>query len=333
MTQTIAVIGAGAWGTTMAIHLAERTDLSIRLWGARPETVALLQETRQNQLLLPGITIPNTITITADPHAATEGASAWVIATPTAYLRTTLERFRGLANPRVRAISLTKGIETETFERPTQIINHMLGITETMVLSGPSHAEEVARGMPTSVVVASHRAELAGWAQHLFGTDRFRVYTNGDPIGVEFAGALKNVIGIAAGVCDGLGFGDNAKAALLTRGIVEMTRFGVTHGAEPATFMGLAGMGDLITTCFSPHGRNRRLGERLARGEALDTILAGPQVAEGVNTAKSVHERSRQMNVEMPIMRAVYELVYKGRSAQSIVHDLMTRRQRDEDRF
>src|SRR5205807_3600302 len=182
-------------------------------------------------------------------------------------------------------LSLAKGLENGTFLRPTEILRQVLGVHRVAVLSGPSHAEEVGRGLPTTVVAASTDLELARWIQQRFTTDRFRVYTNLDPVGVELGGALKNVIGIAAGISDGLGFGDNAKAALLTRGLVEMTRFGVAHGAEAETFAGLAGMGDLITTCMSRHGRNRHVGERLGRGEKIAAILASmSMVAEGVYT-------------------------------------------------
>jgi glycerol-3-phosphate dehydrogenase (NAD(P)+) len=184
--------------------------------------------------------------------------------------------------------------------------------------------------MPTSVVVAASDLGLAMWMQQRFGTDRFRVYTNADLVGVELAGALKNVIGIAAGVCDGLGFGDNAKAALLTRGMVEMTRFGVSLGAESATFAGLAGIGDLITTCFSPHGRNRRVGYRLGMGEPLADVLAGPQVAEGVFTSKSVFERVTRMGIDAPIMTGVYQMLHEGKPPLAVVQELMTRRQKDE---
>jgi glycerol-3-phosphate dehydrogenase (NAD(P)+) len=166
--------------------------------------------------------------------------------------------------------------------------------------------------------------------QRQFGTERFRVYTNADAVGVELAGALKNVIGIAAGICDGLGFGDNAKAALLTRGLVEMTRFGVAHGAEAATFAGLAGMGDLITTCFSPHGRNRRVGDRLGKGESIADVLAGPQVAEGVYSARSVFERTQRLELEAPIMTAVYQVLYEGKPPRAAVQELMTRQLKDE---
>jgi glycerol-3-phosphate dehydrogenase (NAD(P)+) len=200
-----------------------------------------------------------------------------------------------------------------------------------VALSGPSHAEEVARGMPTSVVVAGPDSALTAGVQAMFLTDRFRVYTNPDLVGVELAGALKNVIGIAAGICDGLGFGDNAKSALVTRGLVELTRFGLALGAEPDTFQGLAGVGDLITTCFSPHGRNRRVGERLGRGETLAQIQATmPAVAEGVTTARSVHERTRPMGLEMPITTVVYRILYEGLPPAQSVTELMTRRSGSE---
>jgi glycerol-3-phosphate dehydrogenase (NAD(P)+) len=218
-----------------------------------------------------------------------------------------------------------------TFRRPSEIIAEVLGTERVVALSGPSHAEEVARGMPTSVVVAGAEAALTAWVQGLFLTDRFRVYTNQDLVGVELSGALKNVIGIAAGVGDGLGLGDNAKSALLTRGLVEMTRFGLALGAEPDTFQGLAGVGDLITTCFSPHGRNRKVGERLGRGEPLAQIQASmPAVAEGVTTAKSVHDRTRPMGLEMPITTVVYRILYADLSPADGVTELMTRRSGSE---
>ena len=185
-------------------------------------------------------------------------------------------------------------------------------------------------GLPTSVVLAATDMSLAQHIQEQFGSERFRVYTNSDCLGVELAGALKNVLGIAGGICDGLGFGDNAKAALLTRGIVEMTRFGVAHGADSATFAGLAGVGDLIATCFSPHGRNRRVGYRLGRGELLADVLGGPQVAEGVSTSRAVFERAKRMDLDVPIMTAVYEVLHQGKSPLAAVQELMTRSQKTE---
>jgi glycerol-3-phosphate dehydrogenase (NAD(P)+) len=230
-----------------------------------------------------------------------------------------------------RVLSLSKGIENDTFCRPTEILHELLGVTHLAVLSGPSHAEEVSRGLPTSVVAASRDPELASWVQHHFSTDRFRVYTNLDLIGVELAGALKNVIGIAAGIGDGLGLGDNSKAALLTRGLVEITRFGVAFGAERQTFGGLAGLGDLITTCMSEHGRNRAVGKRLGRGEKLADILAGmSMVAEGVATTRSVYQRACQMNIPMPITTEVYRVLNEDKDPQAAVVDLMLREPRGE---
>lgn len=325
MSTTFTVLGSGGWGTAVACLLAQNPDHRVTLWSAHPEHAALLSAARENTRLLPGIKLPDSLRIEFDAAAAVEGADCWVTAVPTAYLRTTLQRFSGLCRPGVPVVSLTKGLEVTTFRRPSEIICDVLGTERVAVLSGPSHAEEVARGGPTSLAVAAPDGGLAMWVQQRFGTDRFRVYTNNDLVGVELAGALKNVIGIAAGVCDGLGFGDNAKAALLTRGLVEMTRFGVAHGAEPATFSGLTGVGDLITTCFSPHGRNRRVGYRLGRGEPLAEVLAGPQVAEGVYTSRSVFERATRSGIEAPIMTGVYEVLHNGKPPLAAVQDLMSR--------
>lgn len=327
---TFAVIGGGGWGTAVALLLTQHPSHRVRLWCARAESARALCESRRNERLLPGIPFPPELLVTADEAEAVDGADCWIVAVPTAFLRPTLARFSGLRKADVPVVSLTKGIEVTTFRRPSEVIAETLGTSNIAVLSGPSHAEEVARQMPTSVVIAAEDMSLAVWTQQKFGTDRFRVYTNTDLVGVELAGALKNVIGIAAGVCDGLGFGDNAKAALLTRGVVEMTRFGVAHGAEPATFAGLAGVGDLITTCFSPHGRNRRVGLRLGKGEALADVLAGPQVAEGVYTSRSVYDRVRRTDLDAPIMTGVYELLHEGKSPAAVVQDLLARRQRHE---
>jgi glycerol-3-phosphate dehydrogenase (NAD(P)+) len=326
---TFAVLGSGGWGTAIAILLAQDPGHRVRLWSAHPDNAAKLRESRENTRLLPGVRIPDSVQITGDPDEAVVTADCWVTAIPTTHLRATLTRFVAARTRDVPVVSLTKGLEITTFQRPSEIVQELFKTENVAVLSGPSHAEEVARGLPTSVVVAAEGG-LAAWVQQRFGTDRFRVYTNGDLVGVELAGALKNVIGIAAGVCDGLGFGDNAKAALLTRGLVEMTRFGVACGAEPATFQGLAGMGDLITTCFSPHGRNRRVGYRLGKGEPLADVLAGPQIAEGVFTSRSVHERTARSGIEAPIMTAVYQLLHEGKAPRAAVQDLMTRSQKHE---
>jgi glycerol-3-phosphate dehydrogenase (NAD(P)+) len=330
MPVTFAVLGSGGWGTAIAILLAQNPAHQVRLWSAHPEAAARLNEQRENVRLLPGVRIPEDVKVTDDPAEAIASADCCVVAIPTAFLRQTIARFPPVLTADVPVISLTKGLEVGTFRRPSEIIGETLGTERLAVLSGPSHAEEVAHGMPTSVVVAANDPALGVWAQEKFGTDRFRVYTNSDLLGVELSGALKNVIGIAAGVCDGLGFGDNAKAALLTRGMVEMTRVGVALGAEAATFAGLAGIGDLITTCFSPHGRNRRVGYRLGKGEPLDAVIAGPQVAEGVYTSRSIFERVTRMGIDAPIMTGVYRILYEGKSPLATVQELMTRKQREE---
>jgi glycerol-3-phosphate dehydrogenase (NAD(P)+) len=304
MPSTFAILGAGAWGTAIALILAQDDDHRVTLWSARPESIHL----------------------TTDIADAARGADLLVAAIPTIHLRDALLRVRTSLPGDRPYLSLAKGLENVTFQRPSEVLADVLGARRVAVLSGPSHAEEVARGLPTSVVVASDDLELARWVQRHFSTDRFRVYTNLDVIGVELAGALKNVIGIAAGIGDGLGFGDNAKAALLTRGLVEITRFAVALGAEPQTFAGLAGMGDLITTCISRHGRNRHVGECLGRGERLPDILARMKmVAEGVWTTRSVYERALRMGIHMPITTEVYRVLYENKHPLQAVNDLMLR--------
>jgi glycerol-3-phosphate dehydrogenase (NAD(P)+) len=340
-STTFAVLGDGAWGSTVALLLAGEPTHRVRLWSARADNGRLLQKHRENIHLLPGVAIPETVELTMDVRAAVADADVWVSAIPTVHLRPVLLRIRSdLAvgaggsptAPVPPIVSLTKGIETGTFLRPSEILREVLGAQHVVVLSGPSHAEEVSRGMPTSVVAASTDEELACRVQRYFQADaRLRVYTNLDPIGVELGGALKNIIGLAAGACDGLGYGDNARAALLTRGLAEMTRFGVALGAEAATFAGLAGLGDLITTCYSPHGRNRLVGERLAKGETLSAILASmSKVAEGVTTTRAVHERAIRMGIDMPITAEVYRVLYEGKKLRAAFNDLMLRAPRRE---
>jgi glycerol-3-phosphate dehydrogenase (NAD(P)+) len=320
------ILGSGGWGTAVALVLAEKAEHRVRLWSARPENARALARDRENVDLLPGVPIPAAVLLTGDIHEAVADTDLLIAAVPTIYLRPTLARVAGALPPHAPVLSLVKGIENETFLRPTEVLRQLTGPRRLAVLSGPSHAEEVSRRLPATVVVASSDLDLARWIQQAFSTDRFRVYTNLDVVGVEMAGALKNVIGIAAGISDGLGLGDNAKAALLTRGLAEMTRFGVALGAEPQTFAGLAGMGDLITTCMSRHGRNRHVGERLARGQRLRDILAGMKtVAEGVYTARSVHERATRTGIAMPISEAVYQVLYEDKDPSAAVSELMLR--------
>ena len=337
MPIKFAVLGAGAWGTAIAVLLSRRSDHQVVLWTAHEDFAEGLRIRRENAQFLPGVPIPAEVEVTADVRRAADQADLWVAAVPTVYLRKKLEdvivpRLADRLPPRCPVVSLAKGVEKKTFLRPTEILRDVLGVTDLAVLSGPSHAEEVSKGLPTSVVAASEDDDLARRVQRHFSTAHFRVYSNPDLVGVELGGALKNVIGIAAGISDGLGFGDNAKSALLTRGVVEMARFGVAHGARYETFFGLAGVGDLITTCVSRHGRNRAVGERLGKGEKLADILGSmnKMVAEGVFTAQSVYERSRVMGIDMPITAEVYRVLYEDKDPRAAVTDLMTREPRGE---
>jgi glycerol-3-phosphate dehydrogenase (NAD(P)+) len=331
MPTHFAILGAGAWGTAISLVLAPQSQNRVSLWSARPEHARVLHERRENVRLLPGVPIPPAVRLTTDIAEAAAGADLLIAAIPTVHLRATLTRHAAALPADRPYLSLAKGLEIDTFLRPTEILRNVLGVQHLAVLSGPSHAEEVGRGLPTTVVAASTDLDLACWIQRHFNTDRFRVYTNLDVIGVELAGALKNVIGIAAGISDGLGFGDNAKAALLTRGLAEMARFGVALGAELQTFYGLAGMGDLITTCMSRHGRNRHVGERLARGDKPEAILGDmTMVAEGVYTARSLHEKTGRMGLSMPISEEVYRVLYEGKDPRAAVNDLMLRQPKSE---
>jgi glycerol-3-phosphate dehydrogenase (NAD(P)+) len=331
MPTRFAILGDGAWGTAIALLLAQDPNHRAVLWSACAENAALLRERRENVTFLPGVPIPPAVELTTDIQAAIADADLWVSAIPTVYLRATLQPLASVLPVNRPVLSLSKGVENGTFLRPTEILEQVLGPRPTAVLSGPSHAEEVSRGLPTSVVVASADYDLARWVQQRCSSDRFRVYTNPDVIGVELGGALKNVIGIAAGISDGLSFGDNTKSALLTRGVAEMARFGVALGAEHETFFGLAGIGDLITTCVSRHGRNRAVGQRLGKGEKLAAILSSMKmVAEGVYTTRSVHDRAQRMGLDLPITREVYRVLYEDKDPRTAVSDLMLRRPKAE---
>ena len=322
----VTILGDGAMGTASAMLVASKPEHTVSIWSAFPDQARAMQASRENAKFLPGVRIPENVSVTADVSVAVAGAEFFIAAIPTVYLRKTLAGIRTAVPADRPIVSIIKGIENETFERPSQIIVDVLGPHPVVVLSGPSHAEEISRNLPASVVAASDDLSLARQVQALFTTPRFRVYTNPDVVGVELAAALKNVIGIAAGICDGLGFGDNAKSALLTRGLVEMTRFGVSHGAQAETFAGLAGMGDLITTCISRHGRNRAVGEALGRGKTLDEILAGMHaVAEGVWTCRAVYNFATERDIDMPITTEIYRVLFEKNSALEAVNDLMLR--------
>ena len=327
----ITVLGGGAMGTACAAVLSEKPDQHVTVWARNPDFAEQMQRDRENARLLPGIPIPDGIEITSDLAAAVEDAALIVAAIPTAFLREALTRYRDILPSTVPVVSVIKGLENETFLRPSQIVTDVLGCSRVAVLAGPSHAEEIARRKPASLVAASADPELAKLVQEVFSTDRFRVYTNEDIVGVELGGALKNVIAIAVGICDGMSFGDNAKAGLMTRGLVELTRFGSAFGADPSTLFGLAGIGDLITTCISGFSRNRHVGMELGKGKSLDEILSSMSaVAEGVRTTRSVHELAQKHNVDMPITREVYAVLFEGKRPESATDSLMGRPPRGE---
>jgi glycerol-3-phosphate dehydrogenase (NAD(P)+) len=326
MTTKITVLGSGAMATACSILLAEHAGQNVALWARDADHAREILSNRENRRLLPGVRIPESIDVTADIEAALRNSELLVISIPTKYLRQTLTQISGHLKSNRPVVSVMKGLENETFMRPSEIIADVLGSRAVVALCGPSHAEEISRRLPASVVAASGDVALARHVQKLFATDRFRVYTNSDVVGVELAGALKNVIAIAAGICDGQGYGDNAKSALMTRGLVEMMRFGTALGAEASTFYGLAGMGDLITTCISPYGRNRRVGERLGKGEKLPAIVSTLDgVAEGVTTTQSVYQLAEEKGIELPITTEVYRVLFEGKSPEEATTTLMLR--------
>ena len=329
--RTALIVGDGSWGTTLALLLA-RKGIDTRLWSAFPEQAVEMQRERRNARYLPDVSFPPRLVVTADPFAAAQDAELVVFVVPTQYLRQVAMRFEDALSGSIPLVTASKGLEIETFRTPSQILAEVMGARATAVLTGPSHAEEVAIGLPASVVAASTDLELARRVQAAFSGETFRVYTHGDPHGAELAGALKNVIAIAAGISDGLALGDNAKSALLTRGIVEMARFGRAHGAEVATFFGLAGIGDLITTCTSRHSRNRAVGEAIGRGRDLQEILTDMKmVAEGVWTTKALFgPESDLASVPMPIAEQVHAVLFEGKDPREAVLDLMARTPTDE---
>lgn len=326
----ITFIGDGAWGTALSLVLAS-SGRSSTIWGHDPAYLDTMRETRGNSLFLPGIKIPDAVMFEADLEKAVAGADIVVNAVPSKFLRSVFSGKKSLFTANQIVVSLTKGIEEKTLKRPSEIIAECLGLEKIVVLSGPSHAEEVARMLPASVVAASEQLETARHVQQVFSTPRFRVYASGDIVGVELAGAAKNVIALAAGIAKGMELGDNAMAALITRGIVEMSRLGVAIGADAQTFSGLAGLGDLVTTCISPHGRNRSVGIQLAQGKKLNDILASISgVAEGVTTTQSLYGLAKHIGVDMPIAEQVAAVLWEGKKAELALSDLMTRSRKDE---
>ncbi len=330
MAARLGILGDGGWGTALALHLTRRGH-RVALWGAFGPYAAQIRRTRRNPKYLPGFSLPAAVRVTADLDEALEKADGLIVAVPSQYLRSVVSRLKRARLGQCAVISVAKGIEVGTQLRMSEVIEQELGRVRLGVLSGPSIAAEVAAGKPASLVAASSKAAIAQQIQAWFMDSRMRVYTSTDVVGVELGGALKNPIAIAAGVGDGLGLGANAKAALLTRGVVEMARLGSALGARKETFWGLSGLGDLMTTCLS--GRNRRLGEQLGQGKLLKAILASTaMVIEGVETSRSAVALAKRHGVELPIVEQVHAILFKRRSPHRALSLLMGRRGRAEFR-
>ncbi|MBS4007266.1 MAG: NAD(P)H-dependent glycerol-3-phosphate dehydrogenase [Clostridium sp.] len=328
--KKLAVIGAGSWGTALTLPLAENCS-QFDLWARRPELCRIIQDTGINQDYLPGVRIPANVTVTSDLEAAISGKDALVLVVPSHTVRAMARQIAPFLKKDTIIINCAKGLEEDTLQRISEILLEELPHCRPAVLSGPNHAEEVGRMIPSATVVSAHTKVVAEIVQDLFMTSFFRVYTNPDFLGVEISGALKNVIALGAGISDGLGFGDNTKAALMTRGLSEIARLGLKMGANPLTFAGLAGIGDLMVTCTSKHSRNRKLGIELGMGHKLQEILAEMRmVAEGVRTTRAAWQLAEQYGVEMPITQQVYEVLFKFKNPRNAVEDLMRRGRRHE---
>jgi glycerol-3-phosphate dehydrogenase (NAD(P)+) len=329
--MNISVLGAGGWGTALALVVSANNH-KVTLWARSQDTIAQMRRSRINSAYLPGVVIPETMHLT---HSVEETANAdlVVLAIPTQFIRPALEEFAFDIKNKV-VVSVSKGIERGTLLRVSEVLRHVAGVQDDQFVSltGPSHAEEVAREFATTVLAAAHNEDLAKMVAKVFTRPSFRVYHSSDVIGAELGGAVKNVIAISAGIVDGLGLGDNTKAALITRGLAEITRLGVALGANPLTFSGLSGLGDLVVTCASKHSRNRAVGEQIAKGKTLDQIRRETQqVAEGVFSSESVYALSKKVGVEMPIVQKVYEVLFDNKPCKQAMHELMTRESKPEN--
>ena len=328
---TLAIIGGGSWGTALSVVLAPRFD-KIRLWFHEPELAESARRTRINEIFLPGTVLPGNIKPISDLATAVEDADFLLSVMPSHFVRAIYAQIFPLLRPDMRIVSATKGLEMGSFLRASAVIREVIGPDRPVaVLSGPSFAREVAEGKPTALVVASDDAELAREVQQGFSGPTFRLYLSDDPIGVEIGGALKNVIAIGAGICDGLALGHNAVAALITRGLAELTRLATAAGAKAETLSGLAGLGDLVLTCTGDLSRNRQVGLRLAAGDSLENILKStPMVAEGVKTASAAIELGRRFGADLPITQEMHAVLNLGRSPHEAIQRLMSRTLRSE---
>ncbi|MCK9433152.1 MAG: NAD(P)-dependent glycerol-3-phosphate dehydrogenase [Candidatus Omnitrophica bacterium] len=326
----IGVLGDGGWGTTLAVLLSQK-GYPVTLWGAFADYVKTIKKTRRNPRFLPGVKIPPAVEITSEISQAVSDKEIVVLAAPSQFTRAVLKKITGGFDKKTIFLSVTKGIEIASSQRISEIIHAELGNVKLAVLSGPTIAGEVAKGIPTTAVVASKDRKVRKIIQDVFSTKRFRVYTNPDITGVELGGSLKNVIAIACGISDGLGFGTNTKAAILTRGLAEISRLGIAMGARVKTFSGISGLGDLVTTCINKNSRNRSLGEMIGKGKNLKDICGRMKmVAEGIPTAKSAYALSLKYKVDMPITREIYRLIYHGKPPLKAVNDLMSRKSKEE---
>lgn len=328
--KKISVIGAGSWGTALAWLLANNGH-RVTLWSYREEQALDLQRERENTSKLPGVRLQDDMIITADMETAVEAQDVLVIAVPSPAIRSTAQKAAPYVKEGQLIVNVAKGVEAATLLTMSQIIEREIPQAEVAVLSGPSHAEEVGRGLPTTCVIGAKSKESAEYLQEIFMSSVFRVYTSPDILGIELGAALKNVIALAAGVADGMGYGDNTKAALITRGIAEISRLGIAMGAKAATFFGLSGIGDLIVTCASVHSRNRKAGYLMGKGytmqEAMDEVK---MVVEGVHSAKAALSLSEKYQVEMPIIVEVNKVLFENKKAADAVNELMLRMKKDE---
>ncbi|MFR8927561.1 NAD(P)H-dependent glycerol-3-phosphate dehydrogenase [Peptoniphilus senegalensis] len=328
--MNITLCGGGSWGTAIARLLSNKGH-KVNFYIRNKSVIDDIKENRENSKYLPGAKFINEINLTNDLDSVLNNIDVFVIAIPTSSIREILENIREKISKETIIVNLSKGIEVETLDRISEISSEVLKDNPFVALSGPSHAEEVGKDIPTTLVASSSNLKAAEIIQREFSTSIFRIYTNPDLVGVEIGGALKNIIALAAGMNDGLGYGDNSKAALMTRGIYEMSKLGISLGANPHTFNGLSGIGDLIVTCTSMHSRNRRAGILIGKGMSMDEACKEVgQVVEGVKTVKSAYKLSRLKNIEMPITMALYQVLYEGYDPNKAVYELMTRKNKDE---
>lgn len=328
--KKIAVIGAGSWGTALAVML-EQDGHDVTMWARNTEAVETMKKTKENKQYLPGVLLGENIDVTTDAQKAISGKEIVISAVPSRAVRETMTRFADLFQKDTIVVNVEKGLEQGSLLRLSEVIKECLPNCHPCVLSGPSHAEEVGRQIPTACVIATEETDIAKMIQKEFMNPNFRVYTNHDMIGVEIGAALKNIMALAAGMSDGLGFGDNTKAALMTRGMTEMTRLGIAMGGKAETFAGLSGIGDLIVTCTSMHSRNRRAGILLGQGKSLaETLAEVKMVVEGINTVQAACELAKKYHVSMPITEEINQVLFYGKNVREAVLQLMTRDRKAE---